>query len=95
MKMEKKLPDKVKKNLLDLNYNKYLQYFNTSIILFFTYIIAVLVGFITKQINYTNLGQMIMVAIVSIIVITVLLLLMQRFRWHQNMILKEIRGLKL
>ncbi len=75
--MEKRLPDKVRKNLLDLNYNKYLQYFTTSIILFFTYIIAVLVGFITKQINYTNLGQMIMVAIVSIIVITVLLLLMQ------------------
>ena len=80
MKMEKKLPDRVKKNLLDLNYNKYLQYFTTSIILFFTYIIAVLVGFITKQINYTNLGQMIMVSIVSIIVITVLLLLMQRFQ---------------
>jgi len=95
MKMEKKLPDKVKKNLLDLNYNKYLQYFNTSIILFFTYIIAVLVGFITKQIDYTNPGQMIMVAIVSIMVITVLLLLMQRFRWHQNIILKEIRKLKL
>ncbi len=93
--MEKRLPDKVRKNLLDLNYNKYLQYFTTSIILFFTYIIAVLVGFITKQINYTNLGQMIMVAIVSIIVITVLLLLMQRFRWHQNIILKEIRRLKL
>ena len=30
MKMEKKLPDRVKKNLLDLNYNKYLQYINNT-----------------------------------------------------------------
>ncbi|MDD5086319.1 MAG: hypothetical protein PHV16_01060 [Candidatus Nanoarchaeia archaeon] len=93
--MDNYISDKVKKNLLDLNYNKYLQYFNTSIILLFTYIIALMVGFITRQINYNNLGQMIMVAVVSIIVISVLLLLMQKFRGHQRMIFNEIRKLRI
>lgn len=45
--MTKKLGDKIKKNLLDLQYNKYLQYYNTSTIILFTYVIGVVIGFIT------------------------------------------------
>ena len=61
----KRLSDKTKKNLLDLEYNKHLQYYNTSIILLFTYIIGISIAFITKQIDYRNPRQLVMVAIVS------------------------------
>ena len=34
----------IKKNILDLNYNKHLQYLNVCIVLLFTYLIGILIG---------------------------------------------------
>ena len=46
--------DKIKKNLLDLKYNKCLQFYNTTIISIISYTIALGIAIATKQINYTN-----------------------------------------
>ncbi|HIH31907.1 TPA: hypothetical protein HA235_04315 [Candidatus Woesearchaeota archaeon] len=43
----------VKKNLLDLEFNSYLQYFNTTIIILATYIVGLSLAIITQKINYT------------------------------------------
>ena len=44
----------IKKNLLDLEMQKYLQLTSTSIIILFSYFIGVFIVFITDQINFTN-----------------------------------------
>ena len=91
----KKLSDKTKKNLLDLEYNKYLQYYNTSIIVLLTYIIGTTIAFLTKQINYKDSGQLLSVAVVSIVVIGVIIILMLKFKDNLTNISKEIEKLKL
>jgi len=50
------LSDNIKKNLLDIKHQRYLQYFNTSTIILFTYIVGIIIGFITKQIDHSNLA---------------------------------------
>ncbi len=89
-----KLPSNIKKNLLDLNYNKYLQYFNTSIIILFTYIIGVFIAFITKQIDYKNPNQLVLVAFISMVIISMIITLMLKFRKHLAEIPKELKKLR-
>ncbi len=91
----KKLSERVKKNLLDIHYNKYLQYFNTTIIISFTYLIGVALAFITKQINYKNPEQLFLVALISIGFLGVMVILLINFRSHINNIPKEIKKLNL
>ena len=57
--------DNIKKNLLDLEYNKNLQYFNSIIILIFTYIIGLIIAFLTNQIDYNNSLQLLFVSFIS------------------------------
>ena len=59
--------DEVKKNLLDLSYNKYLQYFTTVIVLIFTYITGIFIAFFTKQIDYKNGTQLLLIFFISTI----------------------------
>ena len=65
-----KMNDKAKKNILDLNYNKYLQYKITSIIVAATYLFAVAIALITKQLKLDSYIQMTVLAILSIVVLT-------------------------
>lgn len=90
-----KLSEKVKKNLLDVHYTRYLQYFNTTIIISFTYLIGVSIAFITKQINYKDPKQLILIALVSIGFLGIMMILLVNFKEHLNRILKEIKKLKL
>ena len=46
--------DLLKKNILDLEFQKNLNIASTAGIIFFTYIIAVGVGFVTKQIAFNS-----------------------------------------
>jgi len=92
---QKALSDKIKKNLLDLQYNKYLQYYNTSIIILFTYVIGVAIAFITKQINYKNMNEIGLVAIISIAVISIIVMFMLKMKDHIQNIPNEIKMLKL
>ncbi len=93
--MPKKLSERTKKNLLDLQYNKFLQYYNTSIIILFTYLIALAIGFVTKQINYRDTGQLTLVVPISIGIITILTLSMLRFKDHLKNILEEVKKLRM
>ena len=89
------ITDKIKKNLLDLHYTKYLQYYNTSIIILFTYFIGIAIAFITKQINYKSTSHIMLVVIISIIIVAIITIFMLKFREHLTNILQEVRKLKL
>jgi len=56
-----KMADKIfllRKNMLDLQYNKYLQFYTTTIMIAYTYIIAVAVGTFTNQIEVRDSFQL-------------------------------------
>lgn len=93
--MPKRLNDRIKKNLLDLEYNKYLQHFNTSMILLFTYVIGLFVASITKQIDYTNPKQLLLVAPISIVFIVIVVISLLNSRSNLTKIPKEMKKLKL
>jgi len=94
--MEKEeLSEKIKKNLLDLQYNKYLQYYNTSIILLFTYFIGVAIAFLTRQVSINNVRQLFLVTITTVMVTSFIILLMLHFKNHQENIFEEIKKLEL
>ncbi len=57
--------------------------------------IGVGIAFITRQIDYSNTGQMMVLVFVSIIVLSVIVLLMLEFKWHMSNIFDEIKKLKL
>ena len=48
--------DLIGKNILDNQYNRYVQYLNTWLILLFKYIIGVIIVFITRQLNHQDIG---------------------------------------
>jgi len=93
--MEGQLSDKVKKNLLDLQYNKYLQYYTTAVILLFTYFIGVGIAFITEQVDYKNINQMLLLAMISIAILSIIIILMLQYKGHMANIFEEIKRLKL
>ncbi len=55
----------IKKNILDLNYNKYLQYQITAIIISLTYVFGVIIGIFAKQIVLTDAPDFAIVTITS------------------------------
>ena len=87
------LPIQIRKNLLDMHFSKNLQYLNTTIILLFTYLIGIVIGFITKQIDYLDSQQLYTVSITSIIVITVISNLILRFNGQLKKTAFEIKNL--
>jgi len=92
---KKELSDKIKKNLLDLQYNKYLQSYNTLIIILFTYFIGIIVAFMTKQIDYRNISQLGLIGLISIAVLSIIALFMLKSKEHITNIPNEIKKLKL
>ena len=89
------ISDRSKKNILDLSYNRYLQYFNTCIILLFTYIIGIIIGLITKQINYLDSIQLLIAILVTIIAFGLFVILLSYFHKHLKEIVEEIKTLNL
>lgn len=87
------ISNKIKKNLLDLNYNKYLQYYNTAIILLFTYLTAISIVFLTRQIDFGSSIQLLVAVSLSFFVISILILFPLHFKEHLKKITKEIRKL--
>ena len=85
----------IKKNLLDLEYNKYLQYLNTTLILVFTYFIGILVAILTENVKYTNPNQIFFVSTISVGVLSVLFVLIFNFKNKLKEIVKKIKKIKL
>jgi len=89
------ISDSVKKNVLDLQYNKYLQYYNTSIIILFTYVIGAGIALLTEQLNLTDHKQVLSLGLISTVIIAICILSMLYFKNHQQNILYAIKKLKL
>ena len=89
------MDNKIRKNLLDLEYNKYLQYYNTSVIIFFTYLIGMIVVLFTNQIKYENYLQLSLFILLSILVIGTVYILLSNFKMHLRRIPEEIIKLNL
>ena len=85
----------IKKNLLDLEYNKNLQYFNTTIVILFTYIIGLVIAFVTKQIDVRNNIQLSIVTIISLILIFVLLVFLVLIKDSMKKVISQIKELKI
>jgi len=83
----------IKKNLLDLEFNKNLQYLNTSLIIIFTYIIGIFVAFLTKQLDFTNFDHIVKIALVSMIFISIVVSFMLQFKKQLEIIPKKIYNL--
>jgi len=83
----------LKKNLLDLNHTENLQYYNTAVIVLFTYFMGILIAILTKQINLTNQSQISALIFVSIPAILIPLFLIKKHFNKMKQIKKEIHGL--
>lgn len=83
----------IKKNILDLEYNNNLQYFNTSIVIMFTYIITIIVVLVTKQIDYTSLKEFSILGIISLVFIIFNLIFLIKFKERLKFIIEEINNL--
>jgi len=92
---EIRISGKVKKNLLDLEYNKNVQFFTTAIIILFTYFIGVFIAVLTKQIDYRNPGQLLLLGFIFIAVIAICILSMLNFKYRLKEIIQEILKLEL
>ncbi|MBS3152556.1 hypothetical protein J4230_04055 [Candidatus Woesearchaeota archaeon] len=87
--------EKIKKNLLDLEYNKNLQYLNTCIVLLFTYFIGIIIAIFTNQINYNNWRSISLTVVLSLIFLCTFLGFVIHFRFATKEIKLKIRKLKL
>ncbi len=83
----------IKKNLLDLKYNKYLQYYNTSIIILFTYFIGLALAIITKQVDYTNYNHLFFILGITFFVCITIIYFMLKFKTQLSRIPKQIANL--
>ncbi len=92
--MNEKLNHDIRKNLLDLEYTKTVQYFNTSLLILFTYFIGIAIAIITGQINYVNLGKLWMIIAFSMLVITFCLVWAMVSRDRLKEITDEIKNLE-
>ncbi|MBS3174650.1 hypothetical protein J4440_02110 [Candidatus Woesearchaeota archaeon] len=87
--------DKIKKNLFDLDYNKYLQYFNTCIIIIFIYIIGLLVAIFIKQIDISKTNELLFLTFISLIFFLVILSVLLKLKYNLKNITEEIKKLNL
>jgi len=83
----------INKNILDLKYNTYLQYFNTAIIIAFTYVIGIIIAIITYQIK--EITQLLLVWIFSSIILFFIAVFLKKCRNNLKRILEEIKALSL
>jgi hypothetical protein len=90
----KKISSQVRKNILDLEHNKYVQYYTATVILTTTYFIGLLTLIITESINY-NINKLILISIISVGILCSGYFLLAKFRIKMRDIMREIRTLSL
>jgi len=83
----------IRKNLLDLHFQKYLVIASTSVILGFTYLIGVGIAVITNQINFEEPLSWIILAMLSMLFLSLISVLFFRAAFHIKNILRIIREL--
>ena len=87
------LKDVIDKNLLDLEFSKYLQFYNTAIIVLFTYFIGLALALLTRQIDVRNIVQVIIVADISAFFSVLIVMLILSFKRKMRSVLSRIQKL--
>lgn len=88
-------PEQVKKNILDLHYTKYLQYFNTLLIIIFTYFIGLAIAIFTKQVNIIDGRHLTSLMFLSGIFFGITVPLLLLFKSRMKNIVEEVKKLKI
>jgi len=84
---------RVAKNILDLKYNRYLQYSNTLMIIAYTYVIAAVFALLTGQIDSSSYLQMIYFGLISLFLLSAVMGLYFSCDSRMRDILFEIKSL--
>jgi len=88
------IEDGLMKNILVINYTKHVQYKTTAIIVGFTYIVGVVIAFMTRQLSFSDKTQIIVVIIFSLIVLVLCVYTILDSQKHINRIPKLISNLE-
>ncbi|HLC85690.1 MAG TPA: hypothetical protein VJG30_00165 [Candidatus Nanoarchaeia archaeon] len=89
------MDDYVKKNILDLNFQKHLIIASTSILISFTYFIGVVIAFMSRQIKLDNLLHIFLIVILSSIILCITIGFFFKSYNHIRKIPQVIKELKL
>lgn len=84
--------NRIKKNILDLRYQKNLSYFNTAVIILFTYVIGVMVALLIGRISFVNYFQLGTLVFVTVGFFGVNLWFMKEFKKEMNLVLVELKA---
>ncbi len=82
-----------RKNILDLEHQRYLQFYNTTIIILFTFLIGIGISFLTKQINPKDYIQILGIVLISSIVFVLSYKYIIKFNKELKRIKEEIKRL--
>ena len=82
----------IRKNLLDLKYNKNLQYFNTTIIALLTFLLGIIIAYISQDILFTLDNSLIFLSI-TVIIMSMCVISLINFHNKMRNIEKEIKNL--
>jgi len=83
----------IKKNILDLQFQKYLVIASTSVIISFTYFVGIIIAILTKQIILNDFIRMGAVFVISVGIISICLIFFLNSIFHIRKILKCIKKL--
>jgi len=86
--------NKIKKNILDLEYNKDLQYSNTIVVIIFTYFIGLFIALTTNRFIF-NLKEITLIITVSILILSTTTLLLLIIKSKLKKIINEITNLSI
>ena len=89
-----RMNNKIKKNILDLQFQKYLIIASTSVIITFTYIIGIVLASLTKQIKFDNFFSMILVFLFSTVVFGLCAFFLFKSLFHIKNILRILKDIK-
>lgn len=89
---KKKISNNIKKNLLDIKYQTYLQYHSITVITMFTYLVGFLIALITNQINTTD--EWTLAITITVIFYIISFIILDKFKKELKNIYLTIENLK-
>lgn len=84
--------DSLWKNVLDLQYSRYLQSYNTSVIVIVSYVIGVMVAYATGQLD--SPGHLLVLVLLSVMMVVSSLVIMVRSKVGMQRVTRAILALE-
>lgn len=84
----------IKKNLLDLEFSTYLQYYNTTIIILATYIVGLIVAILTQKIDYLITENQAIIFSITIVFTGISIFSLLNFKYKMKDIKRKIQRIK-